>query len=446
MSAIMGVTVLGIGFGEIVEWLVIAGVLSIVVYWISNVLPDRRDRDWLQRMVIWGFTAKLVGSFLRYYMAIDLYGTGDAFRYHSRGAAFASIWRSLSIPMSDAGGQGTAFTEVVTGLVYSIYTPTLRGGFLMFAFLSFLGQLLFYAAFRPWLKDKALKRYAIAILFFPSLVFWPSSIGKDALMTLFLGLATFGISRLLKRFEVMGLITAGLGLYLAAQVRPHVAIMLALAGALAFLLMRRGPATTGGVKRLVLLAVAVVGLTFAWGAFATDFGVSLEGGGDTADPGAFLERVQTQTAQGGSEVTGGIVNSPLDLPEATLKVLFRPLINETTNIATLVSALEGTALLLLVVWKSPMMFRNRRMVRGNPLLLLSFFYTGGFIIAFSSILNLGILARQRVQVLPYLLALLITLGWPDEESEEGVRGQRRVRPPAQAPNVIEPAGGARAHR
>jgi hypothetical protein len=170
----------------------------------------------------------------------------------------------------------------------------------------------------------------------------------------------------------------------------------------------------------------VVAVTFAWGAFATDFGVSLEGSGDTADPSAFLENVQNQTAQGGSEVTGGVVTNPLDLPEAALKVIFRPLIYETTNIATAVSAVEGTLLLLLVIWKIPMMFRNRRMVRGNPLLLLSFFYTGGFIIAFSSILNLGILARQRVQVLPFLLALLVTLGWPAEDDEPS-RDDRRHR-------------------
>ncbi|MGD2101275.1 MAG: hypothetical protein PVG83_03500 [Acidimicrobiia bacterium] len=416
-APIVAVATLGISTGEIVEWGVLALLLIVITYWIGTLIPIRSDQEWLPRLVMWGLMAKLAGTFLRYYMAIDLYGTGDAFRYHSRGVAFASIWRSLSVPMSDAGGQGTAFTEVVTGLVYAIYTPMMRGGFLMFAFIAFLGQLLFYAAFRPWLQGKALKRYAIAILFFPSIVFWPASIGKDALMMLFLGLATFGISRMLRRFEPMGLITAGLGLYLAAQVRPHVAIMLALAGALAFLLMRRGTANTGGAKRLVLLVIAVVGLTFAWGVFASDFDVSLEGGGDTADPGAFLESVQNQTAQGGSEVTGGVVSSPLDLPEATLKVIFRPLLNEATNVATAVSAVEGTALLLFVIWRIPTMLRNRRMIRGNPLLLLSFFYTGGFIIAFSSILNLGILARQRVQVLPFLLALLVTLGWPQDPEE-----------------------------
>lgn len=402
--------------GELIEFTVIAVLLAVVVRWIAHALPTDRDRAWLPSLVMWGFGVKVVGSFLRYVMAIDLYGTGDAYRYHGTGIGFAKIWRSLAIPMSEAGGEGTAFTEEVTGLIYSIYTPSMRSGFLMFAFVAFMGQLLYYSAFRPWLEGTALKRYAWVMLFFPSIVFWPAAIGKDALMILFTGLATLGISRLLRHFEVWGLVMAGVGLYLTAQIRPHIALMLALAGALAFAFMRRGAAkSTGGARRLILLIVAIAGLTFAWGTFADDFQVSLEGSGDRADPGSFLDQVSTQTAQGGSEITGGQVSGPQDLPAATLKVLFRPLVFEASNLAMLLSALEGTALLLFSLWKIPQMWRNRKMVRGNPLLLLSFFYTGGFVIAFNSILNLGIMARQRVQVLPFFLALLITLGWPPDD-------------------------------
>lgn len=408
--------------GELFEFAIIAILLAVVVFWIASVLPTKRDQDWLTSLVMWGFTAKVVGSFLRYFMAIDLYGTGDAFRYHNSGIAFADIWRSLAIPMSDAGGRGTAFTEEITGLVYSIYTPSMRGGFLLFALIAFLGQLLFYAAFRPWLEGKALKRYAIFIMFFPSIVFWPASIGKDSLMMLFMGLTALGISRLMRRFEIPGLLLVVLGLYLTAQIRPHIALMLVLAGGLTLVFVKRRRrrstgSTSRGVARPILLAVAVVGLTFAWGAFANDFEVSLEGSGDTTDPIAFLDRVSNQTAQGGSEVTGGVVNGPQDLPAATLKVLFRPLLYEVTNTATLVSALEGSALLVLVIWKLPTIWRNRATLRPNPLLLFSFIYTGGFVVAFSSILNLGILARQRVQVLPFVLALLVVMGWPRDTED-----------------------------
>lgn len=400
--------------GEFLEWFVIAAIFFGVVIWINLLLPIERDHDWLPRLVLLGFAAKLVGTLARYFMTVDFYGTGDAFGYHGRGVAFAGIWRNLSVPVSNSGGKGSAFTEVVTGFVYAIYTPAMRSGFLMFAFIAFLGQLLFYAAFRPWLQDKALRRYAIAILFFPSLVFWPASVGKDALMIFFMGLATLGISRLVRRFELFALLLAGVGLYLSAQIRPHITAMITLAALLGFLLMKRGAGPAIGARRFVPLLAAGVGLIFAWGVFTTVFDVSIEGDVDTQDPAAFLSRVQEQTGKGGSEVADGVVNTPLDIPAATLKVLFRPLIYEGISPAIIVSAVEGTALLLLIIWKLPMIWRNRRMVRPNPMLFLSFFYTGGFVIAFSSILNLGILARQRVQVLPYFLVLIVALGWPRE--------------------------------
>jgi hypothetical protein len=34
----------------------------------------------------------------------------------------------------------------------------------------------------------------------------------------------------------------------------------------------------------------------------------------------------------------------------------------------------------------------------------------GFVIGFSAVFNLGILARQRIQALPFLLAIIVTMG------------------------------------
>ncbi len=44
-------------------------------------------------------------------------------------------------------------------------------------------------------------------------------------------------------------------------------------------------------------------------------------------------------------------------------------------------------------------------------MILSVAFTGAFTIAFSSIFNLGILARQRSQVIPFLLVVIVGLGW-----------------------------------
>ena len=126
---------------------------------------------------------------------------------------------------------------------------------------------------------------------------------------------------------------------------------------------------------------------------------------------SFLADQQQHTAQGGSAVLGEPATSPLDLPEATLRVLFRPLPYEAATPGMLFSALEGVVLLGLLVWKTPTMWANRRIVRRTPYMILSLAFTSAFVIAFSSVFNLGIIARQRSQVIPFLLVVIVGLGW-----------------------------------
>jgi hypothetical protein len=64
---------------------------------------------------------------------------------------------------------------------------------------------------------------------------------------------------------------------------------------------------------------------------------------------------------------------------------------------------------------------------------LAFFYTGGFIVGFSAILNHGLLARQRVQVLPMLFVLIAGLAW--DETKKGSR--RKKTKPEETPESIE---------
>ncbi len=387
--------------------------------WVAKRVAMESDRMWLQRLVVWGYLAKVAGSLARYWMVTGLYESGDSYSYQIAGETYAHIWRSLVVPVSNAGAEGTAFTEVATGLLYAFYTPTFLGGFLLFATLAFLGQLLFYLAFRRWFGPTKQRLYAIAVFFLPSLIFWPSSIGKDALMVCFLGIAAFGASRLLITYRLFssGLIIA-LGLILAAGVRPHVAGIFALSLVLAVLLGRAPEALRGDPKRTLLLVGSVAGAALVLATFSTTFEVGMEVDRTQTDIGGFLEDVSQQTSQGGSQIEGVAITTPARLPIAIVTVLFRPLLHEGTNLQVLASALEGTALLIIVIWKFPTMWKNKGLLRRKSYLTLSFFYTGGFIIAFSAILNLGIRARQRVQLLPFFLALIVGLGWPEDEEIE----------------------------
>jgi hypothetical protein len=398
-----------------------AFILSLLFLFLMGVIGRsmgrRGDEAWIQRYVVWGFVAKLFGAFARFWMVTVLYGAGDSYVYHDVGIDFANVWRSFAVPISTSGSPGTAFTQVVTGFIYSIYTPTFLGAFIIFATLSYFGQLLFFSAFRSWFGPRKRKLYALAVLFYPSLVFWPSSLGKDALMVFFLGVATYGASRLLKTYRLSSVLLIAPALYLAAGIRPHIAGILGIALVLAILLGKAPEDHKGSPKRALMLIVAVLGALAILATVASTFEVSVGGTGRTQDLAGFLSDVSEQTGTGGSEITGGAIGSWSQIPPAIITVLFRPLIYEGTGAQVLASALEGTALLLLVIWKLPIIWRNKGLLRRSSYLFMCFFYTGGFIIGFSAILNLGILARQRVQVLPFFLALVVALGWPEPDEE-----------------------------
>lgn len=417
------------------EGLILSIILLIVVGWVGGAMANKKDRRWLPSLVAWAFVVKILGSWARYYMVTEIYGRGDSYSYHFWGGIFANSWRSFAVPVSSSSQPGTAFTEVATGFLYAPYIPRMLGGFLIFATVAFAGQLLFYAAVRRWISGKQLKFYALAVLLLPSLVFWPSSIGKDALMVFFLGLTFYGASRLLQTYEFMSLLFLGPGLLLAASVRSHVAAVAGLAVVLAAFFGRPPKEVRGSPKRAVMVVLAMLGAGVVLATFSSTFGVTFEGGRDSVDYQTFLEDVSTQTATGGSEISGGPISNPLQLPGAAITVLFRPLVYEAGSAQALLSAMEGTALLLIVLWKFPTMWKNKGLLRENPFFLLCFFYTGGFIIGFSAFLNLGLLARQRVQVLPLLLALLVGLGWPTARPKAAAEEAPRAPEEKPAPPV-----------
>ena len=70
--------------------------------------------------------------------------------------------------------------------------PSRLGGFLVYTFIGYWGLVLFHHAARIGLPSLDERRYAMLLYFMPALVFWPSSIGKEAVMMLAIGCAAFG--------------------------------------------------------------------------------------------------------------------------------------------------------------------------------------------------------------------------------------------------------------
>jgi hypothetical protein len=384
-----------------------------------------------------GLGVKLLGAALRYWVGFEAYEGGiDAQRYHEYAVIAATdVWAGRAdlfaiIP----SGTGTAKTEGLTALVYTLVGTSKMAGFVAFAFLGFVGTAFFVKAACIAIPGLAMRRYAALCVLAPSLAYWPSSIGKDALMMFLLGFATYGIARLVSQPSVgvpMVIVIVGLGG--AAYIRPHM-VGLWLAGAFPALLVAllRGRDPTGirssrPIEQAILvpiLLVAAIGLVMV--SLATVR--YLDPGGDDESSGgsitSIIDETSRRTVQAGSAFEPPSIASPANWPYASIRTLTRPLLIEARGAAQLFVALELTIFLGLCALSIRRVLNVPKMVVTNP--YMAFAMTTMFLsgLVFTSFANLAILARQKSIVVPFMLLIVCV----PPLARRGDKGPERLAP------------------
>jgi hypothetical protein len=367
--------------------------------------PDPR----IGRIVVIAFVAKMLGSVARYVLTYGLYERADAEVYHVSGSALAEgFWNNrfaqvmeLEVPQM----TGTPFIKLATGVLYILTGPTELGGFIVFSWLSFLGLFFFYKAVVVGFPEANHRRYAYLVFFLPSMLYWPSSVGKEAWISFGLGLASYGIA-LITRHQALGYPVAALGLLATAGPRPHITVLCVVSLMIAYLLRRKSwrASTMGPVGKVVglvvLMGVGAVVVTTTASFFELD---EVSTGSVTE----VLDYTDQQSGQGGSEFEPVRVKSPTEFPSAVLAVLFRPFPWEANSAQALIASAEGILLLILGTAMITRLMRLPKYIFQVPYVAYAASYTMMFVIAFSSIGNFGILTRQRTQVLPLMLVLLV---------------------------------------
>lgn len=382
-----------------------AALVAVTLPALSRQAAREGDRR-LYWILVAALALKLIGALARLYVIDDVYGgVADANAYYRRATEVAS---RLAVGNYETGMEfrlGGDWVVLVTAVLFVVIGPMKLGGFIFFSWLGFWGIFLMYRAFSIGVPGGRTRTYAYLLFFMPSILFWPSSIGKEALMTFTLGIAALGAARILTGSTARGLVTTSIGLWLAALVRPHVAGMMAVALAAAFLLKparnkRGGFAPAAKVAGLIGVGVVAFLLIQRADTFLVDKGIDTSRGVTGA-----LEATSDRTGQGGSEYTASPLESPSQAPVAIATVLFRPLITEAHNTQALLAAVEGTLLLCLTFLRFPRILRAIRNLRRHSYVAFALFYTLLFALAFSSFGNFGILTRQRVQLWPFYILL-----------------------------------------
>jgi hypothetical protein len=366
----------------------------------------KADRDpetfWF---VMAAFAAKMIGALARYYFTYAAYvSAGDAEEYDAAGRYLAPLYRSFNFSYDVGQVPGTGFLKFVTGVLYAVVGSSKLGAFIVFAWLAFIGLVLLWRAFKRAVPTGDSRRYALLVLFLPSLLYWSSALGKDAWSVMGLGVCSYGVARIMTRKPFSGIVILLVGLGSVVMVRPHVALIVGAGLVLAAMLYKPSKKSPLNPFVRVITFGLLLGLMLILISQTQSF-LGVENL-DQETINSQLARAEGRTVDAGSSFTPVHVNTPLDLPYATVTVLFRPFPWEAHNAQSYATVLESLFLIVLTI-------RGWRRLMSIPRELRRSAYTAYclgillvFVFAFSSFSNFGILARQRCQVMPFFLALI----------------------------------------
>jgi len=347
-----------------------------------------------------GLMLRFAASYYRFLHA------ADAIVYHQEGIKLAADYRHFNFGV-DPGQPvpGTGGMRIVAGVVEVFTNGNMYGTFLVFTWLGFVGCYLFYRAFVTALPDCDAKRYALLVMLWPTMLYWPSSIGKDCWLIFGLGIASLGAARILRRRNG-GYPLLLLGTLLGSLVRPQVVLLLAVAFAVALLVGRRAD-RPGAVTPAAIGKIAGLVVVLALGGYLATRTADLLNAQDiNVSVSSALATNANRTAQGGSNFSASNPQNPVGYAQDAVTILFRPFPFEAHGIEALGTSLEALGLLVLAVVGWRRLLSIPRRIRAEPYVALAIAFILMFIFAFGTIANFGILARERSQMMPYAFVLL----------------------------------------
>lgn len=334
-------------------------------------------RDFLFALFLWHTILCLI------YWRLVIANNGDALLYFRYGQEGRMEW-----------AFGTNFVTSVTVLLARDLGLSFLDCMLVFNVIGFVGLLLFAKALLAIIPVhwRTTRRLARAIVFLPGLSYWSAALGKDAIAFCAAGLVVYASADIRKRPR---LFVAGMLLMLA--IRPHIAILIAMAGTVAVLLDRH-------VALGRRVAIAAAGGLFL--ALLFPFVKEYIGLGAVTSVLGLEDAIDIR--QNANLLGGGAIDiQQLSFGSQLFAYMFRPLFFDVKNTLGVVASFENAILLGIVAGSVVMLFALIRrqatfFVRFNLLYALS----GWGVLAMLTS-NLGISVRQKTMFLPSLLALCV---------------------------------------
>jgi len=286
---------------------------------------------------------------------------------------------------------------------------------LIFACIAFSGMwklfLFFYEQY-----PKMHKKFAIAILFFPTVVFWSGGVLKDTLCIASIGWITYSLYEMLYRKKgfiknsiilfIFGYLLAILKVYILISYVPFFIL---------FIILKNMQGIRNRFLRYLLAPTLIMGCMFGFTVALRSFDQEL-GAYAVHDltasikhlSGTFISINGTENADSnfdlGIEFDGTFRGLAKMAPVAVFATFFRPFLWESHKASQLMASLESLLLLsftLFVIFKSGLK-TFIKMILTDPLIMYCFLFA--FVFAMfvgASTLNFGTLVRYKIPCLPF---------------------------------------------
>lgn len=362
-------------------------------------------KPWLVRILTISLLLHLLAGPAQIFVIDHFYkGVADWNRYVTRGSLLAPGFRHLDfhiVPGSIGGIISNGSVSIAAGVVFAIVGSNQIGGFFVFAFLSWLGTVMFFRAFSLTFGSIGSRRYAYVIFFMPSIIFWTADVSKEAIMILSLGVATYGAAKVLAHRRG-GISLVILGVSLGILIRPN-ELLVAMAGFTVAMMVapasgRRAREGTRRVARTLFFG-AILGVSI----FLTLHYLH------SANSSLSLTKIaKNNSGSGAGFGSSGVPysTSPLTYPRDFYEILFNPLPINFHGTGELLAAAENSFIIGLILVSLRQLRMVPRAAFARAYVMMCVVYSLIFVYTFASLGNLGLITRERTLLFPYLMVLL----------------------------------------
>ena len=350
-----------------------------------------------------GIAVRLAAAGLFVWVGFFVYGAAvDAFHYWAVGLQLVDQFSFLGWAAFQPPYWSSSLIFDICGIIMLVTGNALPTLSVIFALAALLGGYFFYRAFCLAFPQGNRGLYGLLVVLLPSILFWSSAIGKDALEQLFIGVSAYGFARATKRLDPRAILVCSIGVAGSAAVRPHIGAMLAVSILVPLGLGKTRTrsgwiATAGKMLLLPLLAAGTLFMVSQAELFVGMQSSDFENGIKTLNTKQQDAILGISTFNQGESLPRRIVEGPF--------MLFRPFPWEVHSATAGIASLEGIGLLYLC-WRRRRelwaLLRRWREAYVGFLLLYSLEFSIIFAAASG---NFGTLVRQRIMLVPIVLML-----------------------------------------